>query len=358
MPLELEAANILSSKGFAVQSNYKYDQSDFSVIRDLGVDLHAKTFSSVCDTVTKLGLRNENLGLRNENPGLRNENPGLRNENPGLHNENPGLHNEKNAPGGKKSAQLELLIECRHRHSDAVWVFLPDTNPPELSPVTPGNTIRMVDKFSSYIIASDASALFDAEMPICQKGIEINMEKGDADETVFRQGLSQLQYALPRILTENILFYIETRSEDNIPFLFCPVFLTNSELFVLNRNAGIKEINKASEIGDIAAQVPYLLMYLRYSPDFESQCRNEASRLQDLRRSGNAMIIERRRAAYYESRFNLPFTIIDALMTADRYYLDVFFTQFIVCSSSHFHILADRIRDTAVSAVSSQIKLE
>ncbi len=312
MPLELEAANILSSKGFAVQSNYKYDQSDFSVIRDLGVDLHAKTFVS----------------------------------------------DPAQTSGKRKIAQLELLIECRHRYSDAVWVFLPDTNPPELSPVTPGNTIRMVDKFSSYIIASDASALFDAEMPICQKGIEINMEKGDADETVFRQGLSQLQYALPRILTENILFYIETRSEDNIPFLFCPVFLTNSELFVLNRNAGIKEINKASEIGDIAAQVPYLLMYLRYSPDFESQCRNEASRLQDLRRSGNAMIIERRRAAYYESRFNLPFTIIDALMTADRYYLDVFFTQFIVCSSSHFHILADRIRDTAVSAVSSQIKLE
>jgi len=312
IPLELEAANILSSKGFAVQSNYKYDQSNFSVIRDLGVDLHAKTFISY----------------------------------------------PAETSGGKKSTQLELLIECRHRHSDVAWVFLPDPNPPDLSPVKPGNTIRMVDKFSSYIIASDASALFDAEMPVCQKGIEINMEKGDADEAVFRQGLSQLQYALPRILTENILFYIETRSEDNIPFLFCPVFLTNSELFVLNRNAGVKEINKASEIGDVAARVPYLVMHLGYSPDFESQCRNEASRLQDIHRKAPAMIIERRRAAYYESRFNLPFTIIDALMTADRYYLDVFFTQFIVCSSSHFHILVDRIGDTVISAVSSQIKLE
>ncbi len=312
MPLELEAANILTSKGFAVHSNYKYDQSDFSIIRELGVDLHAKTFVS----------------------------------------------DPAETSGSRKSAQLELLIECRHRHSDSAWVFLPDPNPPELSPVIPGNTIRMVDKFSSYTIESDASALFDTGMPICQKGLQIDMEKGDADEAVFRQGLSQLQYALPRILTENILFYIEARPEDNIPFLFCPVFLTNSELFVLNRNAGVKEIESASRISDIAAQVPCLVMYLRYSPDFESQCRNEASRLQDLHRTAPAMIIERRRAAYYESRFNLPFTIIDALMAADRYYLDVFFTQFIVCSSSHFPMLADRIRETVLSAVSSQRKLE
>lgn len=312
MPLELEAAGILASKGFAVHSNYKYDQSDFSVIRDLGVDIHAKTFVS----------------------------------------------DPEQTSGSRKSAQLELLIECRHRHPDSVWVFLPDPNPPQLSPVTAGNTIRMIDKFSSYIIVSDASARFDGQMPICQKGIEINMEKGDADETVFRQGLSQLQYALPRILTENILFYIENRSEDNIPFLFCPVFLTNSELFVLNKNTGAKEIEDASAIRDIADQVPCLLMYLRYSPDFESQCRNEASRLQDLQRSGKAMIVERKRAAYYESRFNLPFTIIDALMAADRYYLDLLFTQFIICSSSGFHILVDKIKETALAAATSQRKLE
>jgi len=307
MPLELEASRTLVSKGFAVSSNYKYDQNDSGFINDFSVDIHAKAYT-------------------------------------------PFSESHKN----EATAQLELLVECRQRHPKTVWLFMPDANTPDSSPSMPGNTIRIVDKFSSYIIESDAGAVFDAKLPVCQKGIEIDMEDGEADESAFRNGLNRLQYALPRLLTENVLAYIEAGTTENIPFLFCPIFLTNVRLLLLNKDAGIEAIEACSDIHEIASEVPYLMMKTDYNLDFKSRCVKEIKRLEELHGSEEAMIIERKRAAYYESPFNLPFTIIDALIAADRYYFNAFFTQFVICSNSHFPNLVESIKYTAESALETR----
>jgi len=311
MPLELEAAKVLTSKGFTVSSNYKYDKGNPEFVRDMSVDLHARTYSPFSES------------------------------------------NSVSDPG-EATAKLELLVECMHRHSDIAWFFLPDPNSADTSPVILGNTIRMVDKFSSYVIESDAAVAFDASMPICQKGLEIDTARGDADESVFRQGLSQLQYAIPYLLTENVLFYIEEEPVKNIPFLFCPIFLTNSDLFVLGGDVTSEDIEASSHIRDIADETPYLMMYLDYSKDFENRCVSETARMANIQKSEKAMIIERKRAGYYGSEFNLPFTIIESLITANRCYLDVFFTQFIICNSSHFPMLVDVIKDTVKTALETR----
>lgn len=310
MPLELEAARSLTSKGFTVNSNYKYDKGNPEFIRDMSVDLHAKAY--------------------------------------------PPFYESDGEAVPEATAKLELLVECRHRHSDIAWFFLPDPNPSGNSPVIPGNTIRMVDKFSSYVIESDAAVAFDGSMPVCQKGLEIDTVKGDVDESAFRQGLSQLQYAIPFLLTENILLHIEEEPVKNIPFLFCPIFLTNSDLFVLGEAVTSEDIEASSHIRDVADETPYLMMYLDYSKDFENRCVSETSRLADIQRSDKAMSIERKRAGYYGSEFNLPFTIIESLITANRCYLDVFFTQFIICNSSHFPTLIDVIKETVKSALETR----
>jgi hypothetical protein len=307
MPLELEASRTLVSKGFAVSSNYKYDQNDSGYINDFSVDIHAKAYTPFSDSHQK-----------------------------------------------QATAQMELLIECRQRHPKTVWLFMPDTNTADSSRVIFGNTIRMVDKFSSYIIESDAGAAFDAKLPVCQKGIEIDMEDGGADESAVRQGLDRLQNALPRLLTENVLAYIEASPTENIPFLFCPVFLTNIPLLVLNKDTGIEEIEACSDIDEIASQVPYLIMKTDYNLDFKSRCITEIRRLEELRGSEEARIVERKRAAYYESPFNLPFTIIDALIAADRYYFNAFFTQFVICSNSYFPDFVEAVKNTVESALETR----
>ncbi|OQX28249.1 MAG: hypothetical protein BWK80_01160 [Desulfobacteraceae bacterium IS3] len=307
MPLELEASRTLVSKGFAVSSNYKYDQSESGFINDFSVDIHAKAYTPFSGSQKK-----------------------------------------------GATAQLELLIECRQRHPKTAWLFMPDANISASSPAAPGNMIRMVDKFSSYIIESNAGAEFDAKLPVCQKGIEIDMEDGEADESAVRQGVDRLQNALPHLLTENVLAYIEANPAENIPFLFCPIFLTNIPLLLLNKDTDIKEIEACSDIREIAAEVPYLMMKTDYNSDFKSRCVNEIQRLEELHTSEEAMIIERKRAAYYESPFNLPFTIIDALIAADRYYMNAFFTQFVICSHSHFPDFVETVKDTVESALETR----
>jgi len=317
MPLELEAGRVLVSKGFAVNSDYKYARSDFEFINDLFIDLHAKS-----------------------------------------HTPFPDPDGEQSSDSVEITAQLELLVECRQRHPDAAWLFLPDPNERECSPASLGSTLRIVDKFSSYTIESDAAAVFDAELPICQKGLEIDLAKGDTDDSVFRQGISQLQYALPRLLTENVLFYIEDQPDENVPFLFCPIFLTNVQLFTLNKDATGQQIETASEFQEIATPAPCLIIHSDYSPGFKSQCMSEISRLKELQKSDKAMVIERKRARYYKSGFNLPFTIIESLNAGNRYYLDALFTQFIICTNSHFSMLVDTVKKIAESALETRKLIE
>ncbi len=305
MPLELEASRVLTSKGFTVSSNYKYDKGNTESVRNLSVDLYAKTSFL-----------------------------------------------------GTGRAKLEILMECRHRHPNMAWFFMPDPNPAETSPAIPGNAIRIVDKFSSYVIESAAAAAFDAGMPVCQKGLEIDTATGDVDESPFRQGLSQLQYAIPYLLTENVLYYMEEDPVENLPFIFCPIFLASPKLFVLKKEVSAGEIEASSHIEDVADETPHLMMHLDYSKDFETRCISEVSRLKELQRSDKAMIVERKRAGYYETDFNLPFTIIESLMDADRCYLEVLFTQFLICNRSHFPGLVDTIKATATSALETQRLLD
>ncbi|OQY60706.1 MAG: hypothetical protein B6245_00195 [Desulfobacteraceae bacterium 4572_88] len=315
LPLEWEISRQLVSEGFVVHSDYKYSQSHSAPVRSAPVDLCAKAYMPFRPASQPLSQ-------------------------------------------SSLTAQLELLIECRHRNPDKIWLFLPDPNLPEVSPARVGNTLRVVDKFSSYVIESEAPAAFDMQLPLCQKGLEIDSRTGDIDESVLRNALLQLQYALPRLLTENVLFYLVSPSPENIPFLFCPVILTNTQLFVLNRDTDSKQVEACSEIRDIAAPAPYLTLYLNCSADFEAQCMRETLRLKPLQRNERAMVIERRRARHYQNQSLLPFTIIDALTTAEHYHTQAFFTQFIVCSNSHFAELLEHIRNTATSALSSRLLIE
>ena len=309
MPLEFEASNILVSKGFAVHSGFKYSINDSGVIKDAPVDIHAAAHTPFSDMK-------------------------------------------------KATARIEFLIECRHRHRNHIWLFLPDMNKPDFSPVTLGNTIRIVDQFSPYAVESKASFHFDSKIPVCHKGIEVDTEHGNVSDTVFKEGLARLQYALPRLLTENTLFYLNNHPDDNIPFLFCPILLTTAKLFVASENMNIIQIEASSAIEDIAVQVPYLIIYSDYGPDFEYQCKTECNRLKKFQRSDKATLIEQKRARYYGTQQNLPFTIIESLINAERYYLNTFFTQFIICDKPHFEELVNTIKKTVTSALRTRKFIE
>jgi hypothetical protein len=287
MPLEFEAARLLVAEGFSVNSDFQYAWSGGEGLRDSAVDLHASSSLAM--------------------------------------------------PGFDEAVVLnELLINCAPRHPDVSWLFLPDLNTPEFSTPRGGSTIRMIDQFSPYVISQKPAAAFDAEMPLCYRGIEINMATGEDAGPVFNRGILKLQHSLPRLLTENTFAMLTGPRKMNMPFLFCPVLVTSAPLYVIQKEVSTEDIRAASGIEEVASPAPCLIMYSDFSPDFKTRCMNEAEALKPLLRSEKVMEIEMKKVRHYNSHSNLPFTIIEALNAADFHYLNTLFTRFIVCTQNHF----------------------
>jgi len=291
LPLEFEAARVLVSQNFSVTADYTYARDDSGIAKDFSVDLLARAFTPFT---------------------------------------NPN----------KITASLELLVECKQRNPNTKWLFLPDINRGDLSPITIGITLRAVDEFHKGFFPSSSTIAFDRDGPFCYKGTEIDENTGRVDDSELKHGISQLQYALPRLLTDNILFQLRCHEDDNVPFLFCPILLTTSKLFILNRKVNINDIRTAKSLNDIAKCVPYLFLYSDCGPDFEKHCIKECSSLRNPY-SESISDINEYRLKHGEYEFKLPQNL--GLSIANGREHD-YFTQFVVCSFENFPSLLRRIK--------------
>ena len=85
-------------------------------------------------------------------------------------------------------------------------------------------------------------------------------------------GLSQLQYALPRLVTQYIEWNLGMLPEENVPFFFCPILLTTSEILVAADGLTMNDVEHADTLADFASPVPYVVVYAdetRNSRDIE-----------------------------------------------------------------------------------------
>lgn len=307
-PLEFDAAKILVSKGFSVKSDYTYSRNDSGVVKDFSVDIKASTYTPFT---------------------------------------NPD----------KITADVSLLVECKYRSPNIKWLFLPDPNDPDYSPITLGNTINIVDAFSPFLINRDASSNFDANLPeFCYKGTELNFSTGEVYDSELKHGISQLQYALPRLFAEGVEFNIFSHPDDNVPLIFSSILLTTANLFVIDNNTSLKDVLDASDINDLITQVPYLLFYSDYGPDFSTHCSKECSSLAEL---GEYKVVDELESLRLNSKhktyeFENPSVKGKDLATAQRYELKRYFTQFLVCTYTEFPMLIDSIKKTISQALKTR----
>lgn len=310
MPLEYEAAQTLVAEGFAVGAGFKHARHEQPPVAETAVAMHA-------------------VG-------------------------EPPFSRENGAHG-----RLDLLVECRHCFPGARFLFLPDPNPAPSKPVPAGHAIRAVDQFSPYVIENNAGKDFERSAAFCYRGLAINPETGQADPEALEADIDGLQYALPRLFSENVINVFSGPPEQNLPFFFCPILVTTARIWVAKpERMSVEAVQKAERISQFADERPYLILYSDYGPDFRSQCRYQCRALEILlHESDEAMSIEQRKARYYQSRWNLPFTLIDGLLTGERYHLNRFFTQFLVCNQSAFGQLIAALKATVLQSLESRVLL-
>ena len=198
VPMEYEVARMLVEHEFSVDADYSYSRDDAGVEKDFSVDIRATGYPP---------------------------------------------YDADNMVG-----EVQLIVECKHDTEGNKWLFFPDANPPDMSPFTPGDTLRAIDSFSWRFLPGACTAAFDEASIFCMKGVEVDASNGSVHESEIKHGLMQLQYALPRLLKDYINFNIYLSEEENYPFFFCPILLTTSTLLVANQKVSIKAVEERKRI--------------------------------------------------------------------------------------------------------------
>lgn len=301
-PLEYEAAKILVKNHFIVDSDYTYSRSDLGTKKDFSVDINATAY----------------IPYTNDN---------------------------------KIDSEINILVECKQRKKSVKWLFLPDPNKDDFSSLTLGRTINVIDNFSKEFIEANATVSLDENTFLCYKGIEIDTNDGRVYDNELRHGLHQLQYALPRLLKENIIHNIFGHEEDNKPFFICTILLTTATLHVAKKMLTISKVEESSNIEDFSKEVPYLITYLDHGPDFKEHCKNEFKDLNEIDMNNSVVkSISEYRQKNGEYNFLLPENLAKSLQRANTSELHEYFTQMIVCNMDEFPNLIKEIKKITTKA--------
>lgn len=300
-PLEFETAKILVKNRFSFTPDYCYERVEAGQTKDFSVDLYG------------------NLLFPTSNPN-------------------------------EITASLELLVECKYRTPNKIWLFLPDINIADLL-LGHGLTIRAIDEFSFCRVSDGPLYRFTANMPSCYKGTEFDLSKSNAYDSEIRHGVSQLQYALPRLITKNIVQQALSQPEDIFPFFVLPILVTTAELRVLRRGTTLAQVEGTRILEDITDKVPYLTLFNSFGSDFVEHAKRQFKDLANIANHTNVRDIEKRlrKSEIYKNiknmstldtkklldtvyEFDLPSSLGRKLAKGEHYELSTFCTQFLVCS--------------------------
>ena len=187
------------------------------------------------------------------------------------------------------------------------------------------------------------------------KGVEVQQADRVYD-TEIRHGIEQLRYALPRLMSNAILNNIMGHPEDNRPFLICPILLTTAELLVLDKKLTIADVEATDDLAALGKPVPYLITYSSYGPDFEHHCMQLCKVLTDYVTNNRVRKVDDIRGVVSDGRYRRrgPIAFMQELATADDTALQLYFTQFVVCTKDGFAKLADKLKRWSVQILNSR----
>lgn len=289
-PLEYQAMKSLVKLGFSVDSEYTYHRKHENITKEFSVDIKTSGYSP--------------------------------------------FSNEKEI-----TSSVNLLIECKYRDPSTSWVFLPDPNSDDFTPIILGHTIRAIDYFSYNFLPRNATVEFDEPMDFCIKGIEI--KETNVYDSEIKHGLSQLQYAMPSLLHGEIQTALGGRYKEEVfPFYICPILLTTASLRITDDNFSIDLVQKSDNLDDFTKKVPVLITYCDTSSDFTEHCKSIFKKIDIYNpRIFDEISIFREKKGEYS--FNLPKAILNSLKRGIE---NQFFTQYIVCNIEHFEELIKTIK--------------
>lgn len=244
-------------------------------------------------------------------------------------------------------AHLEVLVECKYRENGKKWLFLPDTNKPEVSNQVLGYGIRHLGEFSKINITDSPIYNFEQKIDFALKGVELNIHTGEVYDKDIVHGINQLKYACPYLIRNSIEQNIWGHFDDIVPNFIIPILVTNSDLYKLRKDFKIGDLSNANSLEDISYKVPFLICYSAIGPDFIEHHKRifkgfyvESSNNEKLKE------IEKIQSKYVHPVYNYyssPIKLCNELENSFKSTLMKYYTHFIVCSFANFETLIKEI---------------
>ncbi len=247
-------------------------------------------------------------------------------------------------------ANLTLLAECKYRDEGKKWVFLPEVNKPEFSAITLGCTIKSLAEFSTVETKKDFIYSFEDKFDCALKGIEISTTNGEVFDKDIRHGLSQLKFALPYLVKENIESNLIGHLVDAKPSFIVSILVTNAELYIFNQDFSIDKMRNIENIDALAKKVPYLICYSEIGPDFTEHHKEIFGDFYSEReRNKNLSEFETFQETLKHKKYGIYNSPINTCWELDRAFnstLRKYYSQHFVCSFEHFETLIGQILRT------------
>lgn len=247
------------------------------------------------------------------------------------------------------TSDVSLHIDCQMRENTAGWLFFPDTNQPDFSEYTLGTTIRAIDEFSVNSLASDLTYEFEERLACAGHGLELGSNSDSDSIRLIDKFLRRFQFSLPQLFTHSINEVAYASAITSVPFFICPILVTNAPLYVANSEVSLDSLQRSKQLEDIAEQVPYLVTYRSIERVFEENCSREFG--ENLRFDLEYLQqLQSRKVAFGQAQL-APSDIINGLIEGERYLLDKYFSQFIVCNFEHLPSLLNYIKNLVSNTV-------
>ncbi|HEY2093797.1 MAG TPA: hypothetical protein VGJ81_18145 [Thermoanaerobaculia bacterium] len=267
LPLEHDAARILSRRGFSLASQ-PYSRVENGIEKEFSIDLR---------------------GVKTHGPSAVVHPP----------------------------AALDVLVECKYRHRGMNWLFLQE---PAARRDSIQNAVQGVDLFSPRF--ATASWFDDAtQVPECYSYAEIgeavtgddSSGKTGGRESQIKRGVRQLQYAMPSLITLRARWSIVRALEENYPFFFVLILLTNAKLLVGSSDFGVKSVEDADGVVNLGQEVPFLLLSANLGPDFYAHARRQLPSLAAIAGTKNMKLVEESRAKHAMPNWLQPSGVISRI---------------------------------------------
>jgi DNA-binding transcriptional MerR regulator len=158
---------------------------------------------------------------------------------------------------------VTLMAECKYRHPNTKWIFLPDSydGPGELHP---NDFMHPLDHFVGLRFPFRLN--FPRHLaPACSKGVELAGD--ERNQKSITQALSQLAYAMAPKIADAIEHQVERLLVYDHIFFHVPMVVTTAGLFRINAGVTIKEIKEAHSLDKVALQEEMLVLH--YTPGIE-----------------------------------------------------------------------------------------